>query len=89
MKTKLRILIVEDSIYDAELIRHEIQKNEIQYQDLMAESEDEYRKALHDFARECSLNCVSFIYSIFKVNKKLVNYDWPVTNAVCPSFVEL
>jgi len=31
------------------------------------------------WTRECSLNCVSFINSIFKVNKKLVNNNGPVS----------
>jgi PAS domain S-box-containing protein len=49
METKLKILMVEDVSSDAELIKREIKKSNIQFIELIVETKDAYIKALQEF----------------------------------------
>jgi PAS domain S-box-containing protein len=49
MEKKIKILIVEDSLSDAELISYEIKKSGIRFIEHLVSTREEYLKALHDF----------------------------------------
>jgi PAS domain S-box-containing protein len=49
MAGELKILFVEDVIYDAELIWHEIEKNEIPFSKLLVDNKEDYIESLKTF----------------------------------------
>ena len=52
MEYKIRILMVEDSPSDAELVKHEIRKNGINFTNRVVETEADYVSAVHSFKPE-------------------------------------
>ena len=49
MDAELKLLMVEDLIFDADLIKHEITRNGISIIDLIVETKEDYVKAIYDF----------------------------------------
>jgi PAS domain S-box-containing protein len=56
MREKLNILMVEDIPSDAELVKHEIRKSDIQFNELIVETKEEYIKAIHEFKPDIILS---------------------------------
>jgi PAS domain S-box-containing protein len=56
MKMKLKILIVEDLPSDAALIKHEIEKNGIQFTDLIIDTKEDFIKGLQEFKPDIILS---------------------------------
>ena len=50
MKTKLKILHLEDIPTDAELVERELKKGEIQFEKLVVDNKLDFKKALKEFA---------------------------------------
>jgi PAS domain S-box-containing protein len=56
MEEKLRILIVEDVPTDAELIKHEIKKNNIEFTDVIVDTNKDYIDAINSFKPDIILS---------------------------------
>jgi PAS domain S-box-containing protein len=56
MEQPLRILMVEDNILDAELIKREIKKNGILFVDRLVETKDDFTKAIQEFTPDIILS---------------------------------
>lgn len=56
MKSELKILMVEDLASDAELIKHQIKKHDIQFNALIVDNKEDYEKALEDFLPDVILS---------------------------------
>lgn len=56
METLLRILILEDSVDDVELIEHQLKKGEFSYKSMVVESRESYEQALSEFKPDVILS---------------------------------
>lgn len=56
MDKQLRILILEDSVDDVELIEYQLKKGEFSYTSLVVETRDDYERALSEFKPEVILS---------------------------------
>ena len=76
MEKKLRILIVEDVPTDAELIKHEIKKNNIEFNDIIVDTNKDYIDALNSFKPDIILSDYSLPHfdgmQALKIKQELV-----------------